>query len=69
MIKRRDLLREKLRTSQFYYQGNIEVPSSLLLQWDTWEFRIAQWNQKINAAIADSPEAKALADLKRHAGV
>ena len=69
MIKRRDLLVEKLRKSQYHYQGNIAVPNSLLLQWDSWKFRIAHWNQKINAAIADSQEAKALADLKRRAGV
>ena len=69
MIKRRDLLIAKLRRSQYHYQGNIAVPNSLLLQWDSWKFRIAHWNQKINAVIADSPEAKALADLKRRAGV
>ena len=69
MIKRRDLLIAKLRKSQYFYSGNIAVPNSLLLQWDSWKFRIAHWNQKINAAIADSPEAKALADLKRRAGV
>ena len=69
MIKRRDLLVAKLRKSQYHYQGNIAVPNSLLLQWDNWKFRITHWNQKINAAIADSPEAKALADLKRRAGV
>ena len=69
MIKRRDLLIEKLRKSQYHYSGNIAVPNSLLLQWDSWKFRIAHWNQKINAAIDDSPEAKALADLKRRAGV
>ena len=69
MIKRRDLLIEKLRKSQYHYQGNIAVPNSLLLQWDSWKFRIAHWNQKIRDAIADSPEAKALEDLKWRAGV
>ena len=69
MIKRRDLLVAKLRRSQYHYQGNIAVPNSLLLQWDSWKFRIAHWNQKISTAIADSLEAKALADLKRRAGV
>ena len=69
MIKCRDLLIAKLRKSQYLYSGNIAVPNSLLLQWDSWKFRIAHWNQRINAAIADSPEAKALADLKRRAGV
>ena len=69
MIKHRNLLIAKLRRSQYHYSGNIAVPNSLLLQWDSWKFRIAHWNQKINAAIADSPEAKALADLKRYAGV
>ena len=69
MIKRRDILIAKLRKSQYHYSGNIAVPNGLLLQWDNWKFRIAHWNQKINAAIADSPEAKALADLKQRAGV
>ena len=44
MIKRRDLLIAKLRRSQYYYQGNIAVPNGLLLQWDSWKFRIAHWN-------------------------
>lgn len=69
MIKRRNLLEEKLHKSQCHYQGNIAVPNGLMLQWESWKFRIAHWNQKIEAAIKDSPEAKALADLRHRAGV
>ena len=69
MIKRRDLLVEKLRKSQYHYQGNIAVPASLSTYWSNLEFRIAQWNCKIKDAIENSPEAKALEDLKSKAGV
>ena len=56
-------------TPNIIYQGNIAVPASLSTYWSNLEFRIAQWNCKINDAIENSPEAKALEDLKAKAGV
>ena len=69
IIRRRDALKKKLHDSKYNYQGNIAVPASLRTYWHNLEFRIAQWNYKIENAIANSPEAKALEELKNKAGV
>ena len=69
MIRRRDALKKKLHDSKYHYQGNIAVPASLSTYWSNLEFRISQWNCKIKDAIENSPEAKALEDLKAKAGV